>query len=173
MIAQFPNFYPDELMYSLLARYYVRSGHFAFRYCAEELFKRPTHPDVEYCNDMTEEVKELLGITMVDVIYQHTMFPWNARFINRDRRQLGMESLKHGTSEYQNSLYRMRGQANTTRYLRFCPACAAEDRAKYGETYWHRIHQIQGLNICPKHHCFLFDSEIKIEGKGSPSNIHI
>ena len=27
MIVQFPSFYPDELVYSLLLRYYARSGY--------------------------------------------------------------------------------------------------------------------------------------------------
>ena len=30
MIVQFPEFYPDELVYSLLARYYTQSGYMRY-----------------------------------------------------------------------------------------------------------------------------------------------
>ena len=42
MIGFMPDFYPDELVYSLLARYYQRSGYLAYRYAAEELFEDPS-----------------------------------------------------------------------------------------------------------------------------------
>ena len=57
---------------------------------------------------------------------------------------------------------------NESRFIRYCPECAKEDREKYGETYWHREHQIQKIRVCPKHRCFLEDSEIAISAKTSP-----
>ena len=41
MIVQFPSFYPDELVYSLLARYSARSGYLRYTFAAEELLERP------------------------------------------------------------------------------------------------------------------------------------
>lgn len=37
MIAQFPSFYPDELVYSILARYYTRTGYMRYIFAAEDL----------------------------------------------------------------------------------------------------------------------------------------
>lgn len=54
------------------------------------------------------------------------------------------------------------------RYIRFCPECAKEDREKYGETFWHRAHQIQRIRVCPKHRCFLENTDIAISAKMSP-----
>lgn len=45
------------------------------------------------------------------------------------------------------------------------------DREQYGETYWHRIHQLQGVNICPIHKCYLINSAVRISGKTSPTLI--
>ena len=42
-------------------------------------------------------------------------------------------------------------------------------REKYGETYWHRMHQIYGMNICPKHLCMLYESNVPIKSKATPS----
>ena len=38
MISYFPTAYPDELLYSQLARYYAKSGYMAYTYAAEELY---------------------------------------------------------------------------------------------------------------------------------------
>lgn len=45
-------------------------------------------------------------------------------------------------------------------YLRFCPECYAEEIRKYGESYWHRIHQTPGVLVCAKHNCQLIESNI-------------
>ena len=43
-------------------------------------------------------------------------------------------------------------------WLRFCPECVKCDRERFGETYWHRLHQSQGVVVCPVHTTFLEDS---------------
>lgn len=35
--------------------------------------------------------------------------------------------------------------------LRLCPHCIAEDLARFGVAYWHRIHQVPWILFCPKH----------------------
>ena len=39
--------------------------------------------------------------------------------------------------------------------LKYCPACANEDKKRVGLYYWHRIHQIPDLQLCPDHECHL------------------
>jgi len=41
--------------------------------------------------------------------------------------------------------------------MRVCPLCVKEDRERYGETYWHLSHQLQGIDVCHKHGCYLTD----------------
>ena len=50
------------------------------------------------------------------------------------------------------------------RRLRYCPQCFDEDIATYGEPYWHRLHQIPGIAVCPRHDCWLADTEITLTG---------
>ena len=52
----------------------------------------------------------------------------------------------------------------TPQYFRFCPDCLKEDLEKHGETYWHRLHQIQGVIFCPVHKVALQNSQIPIQG---------
>ena len=54
MIAYFPTAYPDELLYSQLARYYTKSGYMAYTFAAEELFVSKTvRPDINFINSFT------------------------------------------------------------------------------------------------------------------------
>lgn len=77
MIVFFPEPYPDELVYSLLARYYVKAGYLAFQYAVEDLYiHKYTNPDVEFLNELKPEfldvIKECCG--MEALIQKHTMF---------------------------------------------------------------------------------------------------
>ena len=35
---------------------------------------------------------------------------------------------------------------------------------RYGELYWHRLHQIPGVLVCPKHKVQLYDSQVPVRG---------
>ena len=35
--------------------------------------------------------------------------------------------------------------------LWFCPSCYEQDIQRYGEPYWHRVHQLPGVYLCPQH----------------------
>ena len=45
-------------------------------------------------------------------------------------------------------------------HLRYCPVCKEEDEKQNGETYWHRLHQLAGVLVCPAHQVFLEDSHV-------------
>ena len=45
--------------------------------------------------------------------------------------------------------------------------CVKEDREVYGETYWHRKHQIRNMSICTKHKCRLKESSVLAKSEQS------
>ncbi len=80
-IAYFPEIYPDELIYSVLARYFVRTGYLAYTFCAEDIFQdKRVRPDIEFLNVMKPEALELLcrDMTVAELVEKHTMFPYYA-----------------------------------------------------------------------------------------------
>lgn len=163
MIAVFPEPYPDELLYSTLARYFVYSGHSTFKQCSEDLYQCKTRPDIEYLNRMTPDLLSHLG-DVEQIILQHTMFP-SLRFIPSVKRQQAYQLLLQQDNRYQDFVFKPKER----RVLRYCPMCATEDRQRYGETYWHRIPQIHGLTVCPMHHVLLKESNIPIYSKEAGS----
>ena len=48
-----------------------------------------------------------------------------------------------------------------TEGLKYCPNCYLLDTQKYGEAYWHRVHQIPLLGYCPMHKIPLVTLPIK------------
>lgn len=171
MIAYFPEIYPDELVYSLLARYYVKAGYPCYWYVAEDLFQSKTvRPDIEFVNQYTPAALQMItgDLSIDDVILNHTMFPYYGRFLPKERRDKAFKALVQMQGNYRYLLPMTKKKADSERYLRYCPMCAEADREKHGETYWHRIHQMQGVDVCPYHHCKLVDSSVLISGKASP-----
>lgn len=171
MIAPFPEFYPDELVYSVLARYYTQSGYMRYTFAAEDLFQAKTvRPDPNFVNLYTSYTLEMLTrkMSMEDVILKHTMFPYYGRFLNKERRNQAFQALVKMQGNYHNLLPMQKSKDGRKRHLRYCPVCVKEDRVKYGETYWHRVHQMIGIEVCPKHGCHLVDAVCVCVGKASP-----
>ncbi len=82
MIGFMPDFYPDELVYSLLARYYQRSGYLAYRYAAEELFEDPSaRQDMYFLPRLTSGARTVLtkGIPIEALIERHHTRSWCRR----------------------------------------------------------------------------------------------
>ncbi len=172
MIAYFPTAYTDELLYSQLARYYRKSGYMAYTFAAEELFiSKTVRPDMDFINSYTFAAVQAMtrNMPMEAVVEKHTMFPCYGRFLPRKRRQKAFQSLVEMKGNYHNLLPIPQSKNGKVRCLRYCPACAANDREQYGEAYWHRIHQLIGIYVCSVHRCYLMDSSVMISGKATPS----
>lgn len=171
MIAFFPELYPDELLYSALARYFDKSGYMIYRAVAEDIYQnRLTNPDVIFLNPITDNLKSILikQKTWKDIIMQHTMYPYYGRFLPPDRRRRAFQSLVNMDFKHKDALQMPKDGKSGERYLRYCPLCCQQDRDIYGETYWHRLHQMHDIRICPDHGCYLVDSEIPARSKKSP-----
>ncbi len=175
MITWFPEVYPDELLYSVMARYHAGSGNLAYWYTTKQLFKnKKERPEMFFVNEYSDEVYTLLTRSepFERVIMNHTMFPYYGRFLPKERRNIACESLLKMRGNFCELLAFPKSKDGKSLFLRYCPLCAEADRSKYGETYWHRIHQMIGTKVCPIHHCFLIDSPVIKSDRTSPSLVN-
>ncbi len=103
--------------------------------------------------------------TLDYLINHHTLFPFYAPFLPRDRLCRLREQMVSSRASSIHKIVGNLGNATSTMsspsWLRYCPACVEEDRARYGECYWHRLHQIQGVEVCPTHKTFLENSAVR------------
>jgi hypothetical protein len=49
------------------------------------------------------------------------------------------------------------------KFFRSCPACDRANRRQYGETYWRRLFQLPGVEVCPTHEVFLARSDVRLD----------
>lgn len=158
-----PEIYPDELVYSWLSRYYVYSGCANHKMLISQLlYSTKNNPSVEFIGHLNEAAEQQITqvYPMDDLILNHTMFPQYARFLPADKRKTALAELKGYCDPHKVFTILPRNEKEL--WLKYCPQCAAEDRKTYGETYWHRTHQIRNMMICPIHKCKLVNSEVDI-----------
>ncbi len=170
MIGYFPEPYPDELLYSVCGRYSDRVKYPNFKSLLRELFgERASIAAVDLPSHLNHLVTVLpLGhcYTVDRLIDEHTLLPFYSPFcplerVNRTREDMrGDEGFPHGHLSLSIVVH------NQKNWLRFCPLCVEADRKQYGESYWHRLHQLSGVEVCPVHAVFLEDSNIPIRHRG-------
>ncbi|MEH2031197.1 MAG: TnsD family Tn7-like transposition protein [Nostoc sp.] len=163
MLSFFPTPYPDEILYSVFARYHARSGNIKPDETLQELFNsRNTivRPDLPY--NLTYLIKNLPLLsqhTVESLIQKHTLYPMYAVFMPDSKSAiLGYMKGELGTYIY-------RGIASSVylpKYFRFCPKCLFENLHTFGEAYWHRLHQTPGVLVCTIHDVVLNDSIVPI-----------
>lgn len=165
MIVFFPELYEDELAYSWFSRYHVHSGNLSFSATARELYGDAQGvPSAEFLGYFSDDVQKIIEryMPMQTFIEKHTMFPQYVRFLPADRRKTALDYILTRDIRYNDAIYKRKGKPK----MRYCPLCAAADRQRYGETYWHRKAQLAGVNICLEHRCRLEDSTVGLAVDG-------
>ena len=169
MISYLPELYPDELVYSWFCRLYIHGGYLTHKAALTDLFeKRSCNPSKEFIGYLNAEAKKTISnvIPINKLVTDHTMFPQYARFLPSDEKLAALRLLGEGSTD-PHRLFTILVRNQSGSFKRFCAACIKEDRQKYGETYWHRSHQIRNVNLCPKHKCYLINSSVSIKNESA------
>lgn len=151
--------YSDELLYSVLTRYHLRSNNTSPKWTLREVFgTENVIPTIDLPSHLCalSERSENLGIPVDDWIERHTLFPFYGPFLPKNRanrlRQL-MKSLNGSGIHTLAGITASTVERNSD--LLLCPSCYEDDIQQLGEPYWHRIHQLPGVWICPIHKVIL------------------
>lgn len=163
MVNFFPTPYPDELLYSTLARYCIRSGNIREIHNFEDLFgTRNCIAVMELPTQLDALIKNMPVSTKYTAeyfIYNHTLFPFLAAFIPQERADKIIQTMRNGEGAVSYMRIGLISNSITlNKYFRFCPECFKEDIERFGEPYWHRSHQITGVFVCSKHKMPLYNS---------------
>jgi hypothetical protein len=164
MLGYFPVPYPDELLYSAIARYSVHTGlsdnHKAV---SRDIFSDgsavavpdlPSHLDV-----FADNVRSVWPVSTHEIISTLTLAPFYIPFLEAEKAKLVIKSMK---SICGDDIHTRCGIAASSirqpKYLRYCPQCLEQQESVYGERYWRRTHQLPGIEICTEHQCRLINS---------------
>jgi hypothetical protein len=179
MIFVFPDLHPDELLYSACARYKALTDYPNRVTATRDFFGEGVNAAVL---DLPNRLGHLVTAlppghvySVDELIYRHTHYPFYTPFLSPDRAQLVRNTMTE--SAYNRVAERIGLSADRLKmptHLRFCPSCVGQDRVNFGETYWHRVHQIPGVEVCPHHAVFLEESnalwrDTRNPGEASPA----
>lgn len=163
LLGFFPTLYPDEILYSVMARYKIRSGTVSSKATVGDLFGTKTHRAIiELPTNLASFLHQLpIGAEYVadEFISNHTLLPFYAPFLPEERVRLAIEAmLLNGGRGIYNIVGVTASSVKPFKFLRFCPNCFKADEDTFGEAYWHRIQQVPGVAVCPVHKVLLQDS---------------
>lgn len=164
MLGFMPTPYPDEIFYSVLARYHVYSGNKKTFNTVIDLFGKQVMVSVWWQGNLSTLIGRFPVLYPIDketIIQEHTLLPLFALFMEKTRADEMIENTIN--QDEQRVLLRsvVGVQGNMDKYLNYCPCCVTQDIERYGESYWHRTHQIPGVLVCPQHGEQLIEYEIK------------
>jgi hypothetical protein len=97
--------------------------------------------------------------TAYEFIDKHTLFHFYAPYLPNDRAHLVREAMRFDDYARVAASIRRLGGGRKAIHLRFCPECTQEDHVAFGETYWHRLHQLHGVDACAHHDVFLEETD--------------
>ncbi len=152
----FPSPYPNELFYSVLARYKVRCGYISDRHLLHEVFNRYTtlaSPEMPNCISLAvDNIRPTIASTAKEIIRDHTLYPLYTSFSPSNIKQkVEAEMLGHNSNTYMVTLGIARCFLPQNTWFRYCPLCVEEQLVKYGEPYWDRRWFNLFTQYCPIH----------------------
>ena len=156
MLPYFPACYPDELLYSVLARFHRHTCSFTPKWTMDDLFG---HPNARATVDLPGRLGSLSrrlppdrGLTPERLAAEFTLFPYHTAFQPAAVVSSVLAAMMDGpTSCIHLRLGIVASSVKAPATLRYCPACHDEALARWGERFWHRAHQLPGVLVCVDH----------------------
>lgn len=180
MLAYFPEIYPDELLYSVLARYHCHTGGRSDAQTMETLFgRRQVVADIDLpgaLDRLAERIPPGRALHVDRILDELTLLPYYVAFQSPNVQVEVRTRLRQGRVD---GLHLKLGlaafRAGRVTRLRFCRACLEDMSARYGEMYWRRVHQLPSVLVCPEHGLALQESTVLLarhsrHGYAVPSN---
>lgn len=159
MITFFTDPYDDELLYSMMSRYHYYCGNLNYKDTLMELLgSRSAIPTFEFPRRLDYFSKQFTNgkYTSDYFIQKHSLLPLYKPFIPDIAYREIEREMKFGDGKriYARIGYSA-GSICFKKGLYYCPLCVLNDMEYYGESYFRRLHQTQGVICCLKHECLL------------------
>jgi len=151
----FPAVFHDETLHSVLSRYArlcgVRSCGAVFNGAQSANFFSQNVAFPCRLAELAEALPCGTGLSLAELIKRHTLLPYYEPFLTQQQVD-DANTLMAGNGE--GLMLRLGLIASRLEFasrVRFCFNCIDQDIACVGAAYWHRVHQLPGVLICPHH----------------------
>lgn len=165
----FPPPYPEELLYSTIARAGVHDGETSPKQLLDQVFNnRKVVATVDlpsHVQSLVDHYPPTLELDSQTLISRHTLWPVYAPLLPRGRNTKLMNWMvgrSQGAAHLGSGIAASRVKAKTRLYV--CVDCLNDQKSKYGESFWNRLWQVPLVRICPEHGP-LKETNIELDGE--------
>ena len=151
---QLPGTLPDETLFSRYVRHMTILGMKEKDYL-KLLFNRPRASIHPYLTIGITKASQISEENAPKIYREQTLGRLFAYFMPHRSTDIYKAMLADNGNVAIRACRLVSFKETETLSLKFCPACAKEDMRKYGVSYWHRIHQVPGIEACPSHKVWL------------------
>lgn len=152
----FPIPYPNELIYSTVARTGTYLGISSPKQLLDEVYgdrKVIATMDLPcHLQAISNQLKRTGRYSVDELVYQHTLFPLYAPFVSEEHRLRVLKMMAAGS---QGAVHLMLGVAasrvKSVHGFCYCAACVQQQLKVHGECFWLREWYFPGLKVCPDH----------------------
>lgn len=170
MLSYFPMVYPEEILYSVIARYQRHTGLPPVTQTNEEVMgNRLVIPSL----DLQAGITHLASLGVISklpaeqILDEMTVFNYLVAYTSpKLAAQIRARVLEGHVRDWYLTLGYAAFRVDRLTVLRFCSVCNEEMLLKYGELYWHRFHQLPSVLVCPEHKVSLSLSNMNIRQAG-------
>lgn len=151
----FPAAFPDETLHSVLSRYAQlcggssRRAAFAGERAAASFTQNVAFPS--RLGDLVGALPPGTDLSVAQIIKRHSVLPYYAPFLTNDQLQYAHSSMAGDGRGLMLMLGVNASRVEGAARVRFCPSCLTDDISRFGAAYWHRVHQLPGVLVCPQH----------------------
>lgn len=162
-----PVLHPDECLYSIVSRYKVHTNS-SYSDTINDFWNLPPFTlNIGVPQSLIKVASNVpLDYITGEYLLSHcTLIPYYTFFMRENKIDLINNSALNKKIDYLES--RLTIQNPDSKYIKYCPLCAAEELKQDGECYIHRTHQIENIYICERHDCKLYKYEVQPLSKDS------
>lgn len=147
-----PQALPDESFHSRICRHIKLCGITTEQYL-KDVFgdnRASVHP---YLNASLGSVCKALNQSAHKVWLNQTLAPLFFHFLPKYREVISDFNVSPNRLIRASQISAFREKERLR--IKYCPNCAEEEVSKFGVPYWHCLHQITGVDACPRHGVWL------------------
>jgi len=147
---QLPLSYPDEIIFSRIVRHLTLSGMTCENYLSDVFgnHKVTIHP---YLTAGLEQFCKFSHELPIEVLRKQTLAPLFMHFLPHYESTISRALISGKASDAIRACQIICVREKDLLSIKFCPECARANAQEFGIPYWHRSHQIPGVESCSLH----------------------
>lgn len=158
----YPNFYPEETITSFVVRQTLSSGYPSIKISQNLLWGNDNLQVNSSFPSLLPWISNQFNLNMNDLIESQTSLNYFRPFLSKSKyNQIKDAFAKGNTDLIHKWLGITSNRIKEKEYLSYCPLCVNADIKEFGVAYWHRQHQLCGVQQCSIHGVDLIDIVVK------------